>query len=82
MYVMILGRSNCPYCDKAKELAELKNLRYKYMDILAKGFTKEHLAVYVGQEVDTVPQIFIHTKSGGTIHVGGYDDFLDFVSNM
>lgn len=52
------------------------------MDIVAKGFTKEHLAVYVGQEVDTVPQIFIYTKEGGTTHVGGYDDFLGFVSNM
>ncbi|EMI5491977.1 GrxA family glutaredoxin [Providencia stuartii] len=75
MYTVIFGRPGCPYCVRAKELAEkLKNERddfdYRYVDIHAEGLTKEDLSKTVGKEVQTVPQIFIDEK-----HIGGCTDF-------
>ncbi|EKT61864.1 GrxA family glutaredoxin [Providencia burhodogranariea] len=75
MYTVIFGRPGCPYCVRAKELAEkLKNERddfdYRYVDIHAEGLTKEDLSKTVGKEVLTVPQIFIDEK-----HIGGCTDF-------
>ena len=62
MYTVIFGRPGCPYCVRAKELAEkLKNERddfdYRYIDIHAEGISKEDLSVTVGKPVETVPQI-------------------------
>ena len=68
MYVVI-GRKNCEYCDKTKELLDSKGLEYVYIDIKSgeflldtawKWFLKEQL------KVTTVPQIFKV--------LGGYDD--------
>lgn len=75
MYTVIFGRPGCPYCVRAKELAEkLKNERddfdYRYVDIHAEGLTKEDLSKTVGKKVQTVPQIFIDEK-----HIGGCTDF-------
>lgn len=74
MHVVILGKSNCPYCVKAKEIVESEGLNYKYIDIIAKGFTKEDLEVYTGCRVDTVPQIFVDGKS-----IGGYTELSKLI---
>ncbi|HBO21314.1 MULTISPECIES: GrxA family glutaredoxin [unclassified Providencia] len=75
MYTVIFGRPGCPYCVRAKELAEkLKNERedfdYRYVDIQAEGISKEDLSKSVGKPVETVPQIFIDETP-----IGGYTDF-------
>ncbi|WP_237385291.1 GrxA family glutaredoxin [Xenorhabdus sp. Sc-CR9] len=75
MYTVIFGRPGCPYCVRAKELAEkLKTNRedfdYRYVDIWAEGITKDDLSKTVGKPVETVPQIFIDEK-----HIGGCTDF-------
>jgi glutaredoxin 1 len=77
MHVVILGKSNCPYCVKAKELVETTGLNYKYIDIVAKGYTKKDLEVYTGCKVETVPQIFVDGK-----HIGGYTEFEDYLTFM
>lgn len=75
MFTVIFGRPGCPYCVRAKELAEkLKNqlddFDYRYVDIQAEGITKEDLSKSVGKPVETVPQIFIDEKP-----IGGCTDF-------
>ncbi|QEH17832.1 GrxA family glutaredoxin [Histophilus somni] len=75
MYVVIFGRSGCPYCVRAKNLAEkLKNtlddFDYRYIDIVAEGISKADLSLSVGKPVETVPQIFIDEKP-----IGGCTDF-------
>lgn len=62
MQTVIFGRSGCPYCVRAKDLAEkLSNERddfqYQYVDIRAEGITKEDLQQKAGKPVETVPQI-------------------------
>ncbi|MDE9444181.1 GrxA family glutaredoxin [Xenorhabdus bovienii] len=75
MYTVIFGRPSCPYCVRAKELAEkLKaehdDFDYRYIDIWAEGITKDDLSKTVGKPVETVPQIFLDEK-----HIGGFTDF-------
>ena len=72
MQTVIFGRSGCPYCVRAKDLAEkLSNERddfqYQYVDIRAEGITKEDLQQKAGKPVETVPQIFVDQQ-----HIGGY----------
>ena len=75
MYAVIFGRQGCPYCVRAKELAEKlsqerDDFSYRYVDINAEGITKEDLSKSVGKPVETVPQIFIDEKP-----IGGCTDF-------
>ena len=75
MFTVIFGRPGCPYCVRAKELAEkLTNERddfnYRYVDIHAEGITKADLEKTVGKPVETVPQIFLDQN-----HIGGFTDF-------
>lgn len=75
MFVVIFGRPGCPYCVRAKELAEkLQNSRddfsYRYVDIIEEGISKADLSKSVGKPVETVPQIFVDEKP-----IGGCTDF-------
>lgn len=78
MYAVIFGRPGCPYCQRAKELAEKlseerDDFSYRYVDIHAEGITKEDLSKSVGKPVETVPQVFIDEKP-----IGGCTDFEAF----
>jgi len=78
MYVVIFGRPACPYCVRAKDIAEtLKTDRedfdYRYIDIHAEGISKADLEKTVGKPVNTVPQIFVDET-----HVGGCTEFEAF----
>lgn len=63
MFAVIFGRPRCPYCVRAKELAEKlteerDDFNFRYVDIHAEGITKADLEKTVGKPVETVPQIF------------------------
>jgi len=75
MIAVIFGRSSCPYCVRAKELAmkltsERDDFNYQYVDIQATGITKADLEARAGKPVSTVPQIFLDDQ-----HIGGYTEF-------
>ncbi len=79
MFVEIYGRLSCPYCVRAKALAEkmqaqLPNFEFKFIDMIAEGISKEDLEPRVGKPVATVPQIFLDNA-----HVGGCTDFQALV---
>ncbi|QHB17149.1 GrxA family glutaredoxin [Mannheimia pernigra] len=79
MFVEIYGRLSCPYCVRAKALAEkmkneLNGFDFKFVDMVAEGISKEDLAPRVGKPVATVPQIFVDNT-----HIGGSTDFQAFV---
>lgn len=64
MFAVIFGRPECPYCVRAKELAEKlaserDDFKFRYVDIHAEGISKADLEKTVGKPVETVPQIFI-----------------------
>ena len=58
----------CPYCTKAKELLEQKNLSFNELYIGDDFNIMEEMLNRSGSK-RTVPQIFIND-----FHVGGYDD--------
>lgn len=78
MFVVIFGRPACPFCVRAKQIAEtLKQDRddfnFRYVDIHAEGISKADLEKTVGKPVETVPQIFIDQ-----MHIGGCNEFESY----
>ena len=72
--ITIFGRPGCGFCSRAKQLCEIKQLEFKYIDIWAEGISQADSQKTVGAPVSTVPQIF-HGKE----HIGGYTEFEAFV---
>jgi len=75
MLAVIFGRPGCPYCVRAKALAEKltaerEDFDFRYVDINAEGITKADLEKTVGKPVQTVPQIFLDKN-----HIGGFTEF-------
>ncbi|USD38897.1 MULTISPECIES: GrxA family glutaredoxin [Ferrimonas] len=75
MFVVIFGRPGCPYCVRAKQIAESltesrEDFKFRYVDMHAESISKEDLEKTVGKPVATVPQIFIDQE-----HVGGCTEF-------
>ena len=64
---VVYSRSNCPYCDMAKEFLEDRQIPYIVKDISDPENLKEMRTRY--PDAKTVPQIFAGDK-----HIGGYDD--------
>ncbi|WP_323907434.1 GrxA family glutaredoxin [Aeromonas caviae] len=75
MFVEIFGRPGCPYCVRAKQIAEQlteerDDFEFRYVDINVAGLTKDDLAAKAGKPVTTVLQIFLDEQ-----HIGGCTDF-------
>ncbi|RWU12074.1 GrxA family glutaredoxin [Pseudidiomarina gelatinasegens] len=75
MFTVIFGRPGCPFCVRAKQIAEKleenrDDFEFNYIDMQAEGISKADLEKTVGKPVLTVPQIFIDEK-----HIGGCDEF-------
>lgn len=72
--VIIYGKENCPWCIKAKNLAEQYKLKYEYLDI---GIPAQREALFSKfPEAKTVPQIWWNDR-----HIGGYEDFASEIEN-
>ncbi|RTE87305.1 MULTISPECIES: GrxA family glutaredoxin [Gammaproteobacteria] len=75
MLAVIFGRDSCPFCVRAKQIAETlqhekDDFEYRYVDIIAEGISKADLEKTIGKPVLTVPQIFVDEK-----HIGGCTEF-------
>lgn len=82
MYVEIFGRMSCPYCVRAKALAEkmkaeLPGFDFQFIDMIANNISKADLEPRVGKPVATVPQIFLDDKP-----IGGCTDFQALVEEQ
>lgn len=54
MFVVIFGRSGCPYCVRAKNLAEKLKTQiadFRYVDIIEEGISKADLSKSVGKNM-------------------------------
>lgn len=65
MRAIIWSKYNCPYCDQAKSLLQLKGIAYEERKI-GDGYTKEDLLEAV-PSARSVPQIFLNEE-----YVGGF----------
>ena len=66
--IEIYSTSYCPYCIRAKQLLDAKNVDYSEIDVTGDDGARLALVERSGGR-RTVPQIFINGES-----IGGYDD--------
>jgi len=66
--VTIYGNPSCPWCEKAKEVAEQYQMEFEYLDTDEPENLKSLKEAL--PDVKTIPQIFMHGR-----HIGGYQDF-------
>ena len=71
MEVVVYGKPDCPFCVKAKDILDNKNISYTYIDIAENPSEKEFL---LEKGLKTVPQIFVngeyHGESDSAVSVG------------
>ena len=65
--ITVYSKNNCPYCTRAKQLFDSKNIAYQEIDVIASPDEKEIMMQRANRH--TVPQIFIND-----MHIGGCDD--------
>lgn len=70
----IYSKTNCKWCDKAKEFFETENFSYEEI-LLGRDITKAELLEIV-PGATTVPQIFIDSK-----YIGGYTELLKYMNS-
>lgn len=73
MKVLIYTKNNCIWCDRAKILLDSKKISYNEIDL---SDDSERLKFYekIGDNVKTVPQVFIDDK-----RIGGFQDLKVFL---
>ena len=73
MKVLIYTKDNCIWCGRAKILLDSKKISYNEIDL---SDDSERLKFYekIGDNVKTVPQVFIDDK-----RIGGFQDLKVFL---
>ena len=73
MKVLIYTKDDCIWCDRAKILLDSKKISYNEIDL---SDDSERLKFYekIGDNVKTVPQVFIDDK-----RIGGFQDLKVFL---
>jgi len=85
MKARIFSKKNCPYCVKAKELLNNKNIEYEEAEV-GVDVTKEDIQQMVNKigfdiKIKTVPQIFFITDD--TIeYIGGFTDLNKYFTRV
>ena len=72
--VIIYGKSNCNYCEKAKKLCIDYKLDYEYRNVAQIEYLEEFVEKFPGAK--TVPQIIWYDKVIGT-----YENFATEIEN-
>lgn len=67
MNIVIYGKESCPYCNKAKQLLDDKNLSYTYIDVIKEMTFNDLQSLKRKMNMNTVPMIVINDKL-----IGGY----------
>ena len=75
MKFVIYGKPNCPYCDKAKALAEREGLDFEYKS-LETDFTAEEMKELF-PTARTFPQVIFDDQK-----IGGYQEMETVVENI
>jgi glutaredoxin len=68
--VEIYTKNNCIWCDRAKLLLDSKDIEFKEID-LSDDQKREKFYISIGENVKTVPQIYIDD-----LRIGGYQDLV------
>ena len=72
--IQIWGKPNCPYCEKAKNTLDARQISYEYKQLDVDFTREEILETFPGAR--TFPQIVINGQK-----VGGYDQMMSYLEN-
>lgn len=72
--IIIYGKPQCPFCDKAKHLLDVRQINYEYRQ-LGVDFEREQILEEF-PEARTFPQIVING-----IKIGGYEQMLTYIED-
>jgi glutaredoxin 1 len=73
--IIIYGKPNCSYCEKAVKLCEDHKLKYKYKSVSDPDVGFELMELK--NDVKTFPQIWWYEK-----YIGGYNDLIVEIENL
>lgn len=82
MSVVIYGRDDCPWCDRANELARQHGLDVTYKSLSDRFDGADYrtemfdLCEKAGFTPKTVPQVFWNGR-----HIGGFNEFAEEIEN-
>lgn len=72
--IIVYGKPNCPFCTKAKNVLDQRDLKYEYKDVsLVQNMTELKEAYPLAK---SVPQIWIGDK-----HIGGYNQLVSYLED-
>ena len=74
----IYSRSNCVFCERAKNLFIKQNLPYNEI-LVTSDKMKQDLIERVGLPVKSLPQIFVNRYDGLWEYIGGYTELTRFI---
>ena len=74
MKVKIYTKDNCIWCDRAKGLLNAYSIEFKEVDLSDDG-ERQDFYKKIGDNVKTVPQVFIDQK-----RIGGYQDLKEWIN--
>ena len=75
MNIEIYTKDFCVWCDRAKSLLQSKELKFTEFDLSDESVRSEFY-LKIGEDVRTVPQIFIDSK-----RIGGYQELVTWFKN-
>ena len=67
----VYGKPSCPFCEKAVNLLNVRQVPYRYTDVSKDSSARQML---VDKQFKTVPQIY-HNE----YHIGGYEALVDYL---
>ena len=70
---IVYGKSDCPWCARAKEELAVRGIPFDYIDLQEIGKTAKEVT---GRDVKTVPQIYVEGK-----YIGGYEQLMEHLNN-
>lgn len=79
MRYIVIGKEGCSFCTRAKEELNNRELRFDYVDLADNPATLEWLKE---KGCRTVPQILFEDEGGGTTHIGGYTQLVEFLNDQ
>ena len=69
--IVVYGKDNCVFCEKAKDLLQSKGLSYEYIDVYEDD---DALVMFQEKGLKTVPQIWVDHH-----RVGGYTELVEYL---
>ena len=74
--IEIYGTDDCVFCDRAKELLQMYNKEYTYIDVTE---TEDMTAAFFKKfpDVRTVPQVTLDDE----FHIGGYQELEKWLNH-